>query len=498
MQLAALLSGLDEPAEISGSAAVEVTGVSCDSRTTRPGDLFVALAGTTTHGARFVAEAIARGAVAVALPGAATAGVPLVRTRHPARLLGLAAARLAGDPSRALCLVGITGTNGKTTTTHLLEGIWRAAGRQPGVIGTIAYRFAGREESAPYTTPDAPLLQRLLAEMRAAGTTHVAMEVSSHALAQERVAGLEFDAALFTNLTRDHLDFHRDMESYYAAKARLFREVLPASGKPGAAAVVNVDNEAGRRLAAELAGRCVRVGRDPRADVRLAEATTTLAGSRGVLVAAGQRVEFESPLVGAAHLENVVLAAAAAWVLGVDWADIVTGLARTAAPPGRVEQIAGPGFTVVVDYAHSPDALERLLAALRPLVSGRLLCVFGCGGDRDRGKRPLMGAAAAAASDIVVLTSDNPRSERPEAILADIAAGVAEAGMQPLAAAGPGRGYLIEADRRAAITLALQAARPGDVVVVAGKGHEDYQIVGAERRHLDDREEVRRVLGALR
>jgi UDP-N-acetylmuramoyl-L-alanyl-D-glutamate--2,6-diaminopimelate ligase len=497
MQLAALLSGLDEPIEIVGATAVEVTGVSCDSRTTRPGDLFVALAGTRTHGERFVADAIARGAVAVAMPGATASSVPVVRTPHPARLLGRVASRLAGDPSRALCLVGITGTNGKTTTTHLLEGIWRAAGKHPGVIGTIAYRFAGRAEPAPHTTPDAPVLHRLLAEMRAAGTTHVAMEVSSHALAQERVAGLDFDAALFTNLTRDHLDFHRDMDGYYAAKARLFCELLPASCKPGAVAVVNVDTAAGRRLARDLPGRCVRVGRDASADVRLAEATTTLAGSHGAFVAAGRRVEFESPLVGAAHLENLVLAAATAWVLGIDWADVVTGLRRTPAPPGRVEQIAGPGFTVVVDYAHSPDALERILGALRPLTPGRLVCVFGCGGDRDRGKRPLMGAAAATASDLVVLTSDNPRGERPEAILADIEAGVREAGMQPLAPSGAGQGYLIEADRRGAIALALHAARPGDVVVIAGKGHEDYQIVGAERRHLDDREEVRRVLGAL-
>ena len=226
MQLAALLSGLDEPTVITGSAAVEVTGVSCDSRSTMPGDLFVALAGTATHGARFVTDAVARGAVAVAAAEALACSVPVVRTAHPARLLGHAASRLAGDPSQALCVVGITGTNGKTTTTHLLEGIWRAAGRMPGVIGTIAYRYAGVERPAPYTTPDAPLLHRLLAEMRAAGTTHVAMEVSSHALAQERVAGLALDAALFTNLTRDHLDFHRDMDAYYAAKARDRKSVV--------------------------------------------------------------------------------------------------------------------------------------------------------------------------------------------------------------------------------------------------------------------------------
>jgi UDP-N-acetylmuramoyl-L-alanyl-D-glutamate--2,6-diaminopimelate ligase len=496
MQLAALLSGLGEPTHVAGSAAVDVTGVSCDSRTTRPGDLFVALAGTKTDGARFAADAVARGAVAVAASEGLATTVPVVRVAHPARLLGRVASRLAGDPSRALCVVGVTGTNGKTTTTHLLEGIWRAAGKEAGVIGTIAYRFAGRERSAPYTTPDAPLLHRLLAEMHAAGTTHVAMEVSSHALAQERVAGLDFDAACFTNLTRDHLDFHRDMHAYYAAKARLFRELLPASTKPGAVAVINVDTEPGRRLAADLAVRCVRVGRDATADVRLADATTTLGGSRGAFVVAGRTIPFESPLVGAAHLENVVLAAAAASALGIGWEAITNGLRDTPPPPGRVEQIAGPEFTVVVDYAHSPDALERVLAALRPLTPGRLVCVFGCGGDRDRGKRPLMGEVAARGSDVVVLTSDNPRTERPDGIVADIEAGVRAAGMPSLAAAHAGRGYVVEVDRPAAIALALAVARPGDVVLIAGKGHEDYQIVGTERRHLDDREEVRRILGA--
>jgi UDP-N-acetylmuramoyl-L-alanyl-D-glutamate--2,6-diaminopimelate ligase len=497
MRLGALLAGLAEPCAIIGSDDVEVHGVSCDSRTVGPGEIFVAAAGTTTHGTRFVADAIGRGAVAVVTADALDAPVPVVRTAHPARLLGLVAARLAGDPSRAMCLVGVTGTNGKTTTTHLLEGIWTAAGNRPGVIGTIAYRFAGRERPAAYTTPDAPLLQRLLGDMRAAGTTHVALEVSSHALTQERVSGLEFDAALFTNLTRDHLDFHHDMETYYAAKARLFHELLPASKKADAVAVVNVDNEAGRRLAVGLPVRSVRVGRSAEADVRLVDATTTLAGCRGSFALGRERIAFTSPLVGAAHLENVVLAAGAAWALGIAWDAIVAGLRETASPPGRVEQIAGPGFTVVVDYAHTPDALERLLAALRPLTAGRLLCVFGCGGDRDRGKRPLMGSAAASASDLVVLTSDNPRSERPEAILADIERGVRAAGMVPLAETGNGHGYLIEADRPAAIGLALYAARAGDVVVIAGKGHEDYQIVGSEKRHLDDREEVRRVLRGL-
>jgi UDP-N-acetylmuramoyl-L-alanyl-D-glutamate--2,6-diaminopimelate ligase len=495
MQLRALFGGLGA-VTVEGSADPDVRGVSVDSRRVGPGDAFFALAGQTTDGRRHVAEAVARGAVAVVADAPVDApGVVLVRCDEPRRLLAQVAARLAGDPSAALTLVGVTGTNGKTTTTYLLEGIWRAAGATPGVVGTIAYRFADTTRPAPFTTPEAPDLQAILADMRRAGVTHVAIEVSSHALAQHRADALRFDVAAFSNLTRDHLDFHGDDESYYAAKARLFRELLPASGKAGAASVVNVDDAAGARLAGEITGRCVRVGRGSGVEVRLCDVETTLAGTRGVLVLDGQRLAFTSPLVGAPHAENVALAAAVAWALGVDPAAIAAGVAATAPPPGRVERIAGAGFTVVVDYAHSPDALERLLAALRPLTSGALITVFGCGGDRDRGKRPLMGQAAGAASDLVVITSDNPRTEDPRRILADIEPGVRAAGAIPLTRPAAGaRGYLVEPDRRAAIALAVELARPGDLVVVAGKGHEDYQILGTEKRHLDDREEVRRAL----
>jgi UDP-N-acetylmuramoyl-L-alanyl-D-glutamate--2,6-diaminopimelate ligase len=422
----------------------------------------------------------------------------VVRTPAPRALLGRAVARLAGDPSAGLVLVGVTGTNGKTTTTYLLEAIWHAAGFATGVIGTVAYRFAGAVRPAPLTTPDAPELQALLADMRAAGATHVVMEVSSHALALDRVAGCRFDAAVFTNLTRDHLDFHGDLASYYAAKARLFLEHLPASGKHDAVAVVNVDDPAGARLAASIAGRCVPVGRSVRAVVRPFDVETSLAGTQGVLDLGGTRLAFRCPLVGSAHLENVVGAAATAWALGVPAEAIARGLGEMAPPPGRLEQIHGPGFTVIVDYAHSPDALARALDVLRPLTPGRLVTVFGCGGDRDRGKRPLMGAVAARRSDVVILTSDNPRSEDPARILADIEEGVRAAGMPALGQPAPGAcGYLVEADRRAAVALAVGLARPGDLVLVAGKGHEDYQIVGSEKRHLDDREEVRRALGGL-
>jgi UDP-N-acetylmuramoyl-L-alanyl-D-glutamate--2,6-diaminopimelate ligase len=502
MRLGALLDGLGA-VTVDGDADVDVRGVSADSRRVRRGDAFFALAGRATDGWRHVAEALARGAVVVVAGHAdaalQTPGAVGVRCPEPRRLLAHVAARLAGDPSAGLTLVGVTGTNGKTTTTYVLEGIWNAAGAPTGVVGTIAYRFAGEHRPAPFTTPEAPELQGVLADMRTAGVTHVAIEVSSHALAQHRADGLRFDAAAFTNLTRDHLDYHGDEEAYYAAKARLFHELLPASGKVGAVAVVNVDDAAGARLARAVAGRCVRVGRGPDADVRLCDMRSTLDGTRGVLVFDGRPTAFASPLVGAPHAENIALAAATAWGLGTPAATIVAGIAAATPPPGRVERIPGPGFTVVVDYAHTPDALERLMTAMRPLTAGALITVFGCGGDRDCGKRPLMGEAAARASDLVVITSDNPRTEDPRRILADIEPGVRGAGLAPLGRATAGaRGYVVEPDRPAAIALAVGLARPGDLVVVAGKGHEDYQIIGTEKRHLDDREEVRRALERLR
>jgi len=492
VRLGALLEGLG-PAAVTDGAETDVTGIAIDSREVRPGDLFVALAGRRDDGRRHVAQALARGARAVVSEAPIDApGVPVVLSRTARALAGRAAARLAGDPSAALTLVGVTGTNGKTTTTYLLEGIFQAAGHPTGVVGTIEYRFPGTHRVAPFTTPEAPALQALLAEMRAAGTTHVAMEVSSHGLAMDRVTGCRFDAGVWTNLTRDHLDFHADFEDYFAAKARLFLEHLPASGKPDPVAVLNADDPAGARLAGMVRTRCVRFGREAHADVRPLEVETTLAGTRAVLTLGECRLPVTSALVGAPHVENILAATATAWALGVAPEAIAAGIAAAAPPPGRIERIAGPGFTVVVDYAHTPDALARLLDVLRPLTPGTLIAVFGCGGDRDRGKRPLMGEAAARRSDVVVLTSDNPRNEAPGAILAEIEAGVRAAGMTALRGR---RGYVVEADRPAAIARAVGLAAPGDLVVVAGKGHEDYQIIGTEKRHLDDREEVRRVLG---
>jgi UDP-N-acetylmuramoyl-L-alanyl-D-glutamate--2,6-diaminopimelate ligase len=497
MRLRELLAPLDGGTIVGDD--VDVTGVTADSREVRRGDLFFALAGHRDDGLRHLDEAIARGARALvvdARAGAAAANVTIVRAADPRRLLGPVASRLAGDPSADVTLVGVTGTNGKTTTTYLLEAIWRAAGHRPGVLGTIAYRFGGASRPAPLTTPEAHTLQTLLAEMRAAGTTHVAMEASSHALAQDRVAGCRFDVAVFTNLTRDHLDFHGDFARYAAAKDRLFLELLPASGKRDPVAVVNVDDPHGERLAAVLRTRLVTVGHSPGADVRPLAVDLTLAGMRGTLEVAGARLPFACRLVGAPHLENVLGAVATASALDVPPEAIAAGLAALDPPPGRLEQIHGPGFTVIVDYAHSPDALARVLDVLRPLARGALLTVFGCGGDRDRGKRPLMGEAAARRSDVLVLTSDNPRTEDPLGILADIEEGVRVTGMPRLTRPQVGRcGYLVEPDRTEAIARALEMARAGDLVLIAGKGHEDYQIVGREKRHLDDREEVRRLLG---
>ena len=481
------------PAAAARFGDVEVEGVAVDSRRVRPGDVFFALAGTREDGRRHVLDAVRRGAVAVVAEDAVDAPAAVVVQAGAARaLLGQAAARLAGDPTAALTVVGVTGTNGKTTTTYLLEEIWRAAGLRPGVVGTIAYRFADTTEVAPLTTPDAVTLQGLFARMRACGTTHIAIEVSSHALDQERVAGTRFDAAVFTNLTRDHLDFHGDVERYFAAKARLFLEHLPRGGKPDPVAIVNADDPAGARLLGALRTRAVPVGRGAGAAVRPHQVETDLSGMRGEIDLDGTRLPFRTRLIGAPHVENVLTAAATAWALGVPPAAIAAGLAVAVPPPGRLEQIDGPGFAVMVDYAHTPDALQRSLQVLRALTPGRLIAVFGCGGDRDRGKRPLMGAAAARLADVVVLTSDNPRTEQPEAIIADIEAGVRDAGMQALGDGG--RGYVVEALRAEAIAFAVGLARPGDVLLVAGKGHEDYQIIGTEKRPFDDRDVVRRAL----
>jgi UDP-N-acetylmuramoyl-L-alanyl-D-glutamate--2,6-diaminopimelate ligase len=389
--------------------------------------------------------------------------------------MGPMSAVVFGHPAGAMAAVGITGTNGKTTVTFLLESVFRAAGLIPGVIGTTGARIAGEPLELARTTPEAPELQRLLARMRDAGVRALAMEVSSHALAHHRVDGITFDVAVFTNLSQDHLDFHGSMEEYLSAKARLFTPALARRG------VVNVDDAAGARIAARATIPVVTVGTSGDASITPQE---VVSGADGIgLTVDGVRVG--SPLLGAFNVDNVLAAFATARDLGIDPGAIVDGIGSLAVVPGRMERIeAGQRFLVVVDYAHTPDSIRSVLRAARPLVPGRVIVVFGCGGDRDRAKRPLMGEEATANADLTVLTTDNPRSEEPEAIVEEIVPG----------AILGGGAYLVELDRRAAIRRAVELASPGDAVVIAGKGHEPGQTFRDRTVPFDDREVAREVL----
>ncbi len=499
MKLSQIIEGLGA-VRLAGPApeTVQVGSVSADSRAVAPGTLFVAVRGARHDGHAFLAEAAAAGAAAAlveAPPAVLPPELPVWQVPSSRRALGLACARIQGSPAEALELVGVTGTNGKTTVTHLVEAVARAAGRPTGRIGTLGAAVGGGCEPLAHTTPGPEVLHPLLAKARAAGLEAVVMEVSSHALAQDRVAGLSFDVAAFTHLSRDHLDYHRTLEDYYQAKRRLFFEHLRQNGT----AVVHIAGDYGRRLARELseAGRTVvAVTAAPDGGPRVAGVRHTvraeavhlrLSGTRAVLHLAGGPVELASPLVGAFNLENLILAAAVAEALGVPPEAVAEAFRHVPGPPGRLERVSDPaGRFVFVDYAHTDDALRRVIQTLRALTPAdrRIVVVFGCGGDRDRGKRPLMGRAAAAA-DHVVVTSDNPRSEAPEAIIEEILPGLA------------GASHTVEPDRAAAIADAVGLARPGDVVLLAGKGHEAVQIVGEEAHPFDDRvvaaEALRRV-----
>lgn len=473
---------------------LRVTG---DSREVVPGAVFFALPGVKADGHAFAAEAARRGAVAVVAERRVDCAPALLLLAPSARrAMAVAAANLLGRPGNALALAGVTGTNGKTTVTYLVEACARAAGLPVGVMGTITHRFPGVVRAAGHTTPESTTIQGLLAEMRDAGAKAAVLEVSSHALAQERVAGMRFAVAGFTNLTRDHLDYHGDMEGYFAAKRRLFQEHLAPDGT----AVVNAHDPWGAKLADQLGPgrRLWRYGTRTEDALRPLTLRCGIDGIDARLATPLGELSIRSPLVGAHNVENLLCAAGMALALGLPLAAVERGLSESPGAPGRLERIAARGVNVFVDYAHTDDALGRALEALRALSPRRLLCVFGCGGDRDRGKRPLMGLAAGRGADVVVVTSDNPRTEDPGAIIQEILPGLAEAATPRLDRAGVlrgDRGFLVEPDRRAAIRLAVEAAREGDAVLVAGKGHEDYQLVGTEKRHFDDREEARAALG---
>ena len=474
-----LLSVLPE-ADVHPTLDPEILRVRYDSRRVSPGDLFVALRGERQDGFDHVPEAVARGAAAVVsdrpAPEAIAGRLCWVRVDNPRRALGLLSAQRAGNPAEKLVLAAVTGTNGKTTTTMLLEALLGRRHGGAGFLGTVGYRTGRREAAATRTTPEAPEIQEFLAEMVREGVPAAAIEVSSHALALERVAGCRFDVAVFTNLTRDHLDFHGDMESYYQAKKKLF-----AMRKPGASAVVNLDDESGRRLGSEASPPVVTysVSGRPEAAVRAVSARCDLSGTALDVEHAGGRFHVASPLLGRFNVENLAAAAAAGLALGMRAEQIAPALASVRRVPGRLEPVeAGQAYPILVDYAHTEDALGRLLSAVRELTDKKILLVFGCGGDRDRGKRFPMGRVAGRMADIAIATSDNPRSEDPLAILAEVERGLAASGATK---------FLKIPDRREAIGAAIGLANPGSVVVIAGKGHETTQVVGEKEFPFDDR-----------
>ncbi|HXF76280.1 MAG TPA: UDP-N-acetylmuramoyl-L-alanyl-D-glutamate--2,6-diaminopimelate ligase [Methylomirabilota bacterium] len=497
---------IEEVEEAEGNLDQEISGLAYDSRKVEAGKVFFAIPGEQADGHRFIAEAVRRGAAAVVFsrPGNWPAAPASVRVKDSRRAMGLWAAHFFGQPSRKLKLVGVTGTNGKTTLTYLIESVFRAAGLTPGVIGTINYRYPGHEMPSHHTTPESLDIEELLAEMAQAGVKSVAMEVSSHALVQERVRGLDFDIGVFTNLSRDHLDYHRDMDDYFSAKSRLFTDYLKASAKPGKAAVIFAEDPRGQELIAKVREHGLTAwsyGIGAQWDVHPVGVSTDGAGARGTVRAREVEIEIESSLIGAANLQNILGAVAVGRALGLSADSIGRGIRDLKTVPGRLERVENPlGISILVDYAHTPDALEKVLGAVRPLTGRRVIAVFGCGGDRDRGKRPVMGEIAARLSDVVILTSDNPRTENPLAIIEEIEAGVKKTGMKKFRVAGfesqvdaieAASGYCAEPDRRAAIGIAVRMARPGDLILIAGKGHEDYQILGATKIHFDDREVAR-------
>lgn len=499
MVLRELLEGIDAVA-VGGSLEVDVTGLYYDSREVTEGGLFIAVKGEHLDGADFTGDALERGASAVLSGGpppadALEGGATFVTVSDPRAAMAPLAANFYGRPSEHLTTVGVTGTNGKTTAGFLIKSILEAAGLGAGLIGTISYYIKDKQYPAPRTTPEAVDFQRLLAEMLRAGLTHAVAEVSSHALSFGRVDATQFDVAVFTNLTREHLDFHHGMDEYFAAKQKLFTNLLSPKG----AAVINVDDTYGRalsKLLAEksMAPRLVGFGLDEGAGIRAVDIESTFDGLQFSIIEDGVPHRVSSPMAGMPNVYNILSAAAAARAMGVGWQSIRAGVLALRNVSGRFERIsAGQDFMLVVDYAHTPDALESLLKTARGMAEesgGRVVTVFGCGGERDRGKRPLMGAAAAALSDLVVVTSDNPRAEDPVRIIDDIMAGVKSG-------AGVG-GHTAEIrvvpDRKEAIIQAVALAKAGDAVIIAGKGHEDYQEINGVRHPFSDREAALRAV----
>jgi len=478
---------------IEGSGAVSVVGLTQDSREVAPGYAFICVRGSR-DGHSFLPEAVQRGAVAVIvesgrardLPPLSTCAIGIVPDTRAA--LPAIARVFYDDPCARLTVAGVTGTNGKTTTTLMLDAIFRAAGKATGVVGTVEYRLRDRRLKAPHTTPEADELQRLLAEMVEEGVTHASMEVSSHALALHRVDGCRFDAAVFTNLTPEHLDFHPSMQHYLDTKLQLFVEERYLPEARERINVVNVDDEAGRRIAAQAKGTVLTYAIASPADCRAEAVQLSAQETRFTVILPSGRADISMPPLGLFNVYNALAALAAGTGLGIPLETAQAGIESMPPVRGRFERVASRTRNVVVDYAHTPDGLQKALESARQLTRGRLIVVFGCGGNRDRTKRPVMGGLASRLADRCVVTSDNPRQEGPEAIIAEILAGISAEARGKCA---------VEPDRAAAIRLAVEMAQADDLVLIAGKGHEDYQIIGETKLHFDDREVAEQILAEI-
>ncbi len=498
MKLSDLVSSIDL-LECKNPVDPEVTGLFHDSREVQPGGLFFALKGVNSDGHRFIPSAIDKGAVAVVLeePAPLPNGIALIKVADARMAMAQMAAKYYGDPTADLPLVGITGTNGKTTTTYLLEAIFAAAGIPAAILGTISYRFGNTSLQASHTTPESTELQAALRKLAQAGARAFVMEVSSHALEQKRVDGCHFDVGIFSNLTRDHLDYHGSMAAYFNAKQRLFSELLlPDILKPLRRAAVNIDDPSGAEIAARSAAPVITFGINREAAIHPIEYSLLVSGIIGSIHTPKGDFSFTSHLLGRFNLSNILAAVAAGIALDLPLEAIREALGQLIKVPGRLERVeSGCGVNCLVDYAHTGDALENVLTTLKEIATARIITVFGCGGDRDRGKRPVMGKIAAELSDLAIITSDNPRSEEPFSILEEIKNGISPPFLHmfsedELACGFVANGQVVVENRREAIRLAVRLAEAEDIILLAGKGHEDYQIIGSTRHHFDDREEA--------
>jgi UDP-N-acetylmuramoyl-L-alanyl-D-glutamate--2,6-diaminopimelate ligase len=493
MKLGQILEGLSH-FDLRGDPALEIGGLAYDSRQVKPGDLFVAIRGHHLDGHRFIERAVAKGAVAVVLEtltgGEAKVAAALVPDSRKA--LSKLARAFYADPFKHATLIGITGTSGKTTTTYILESMVKSAGGKPGVLGTVNYRYEGNIVPASVTTPESLDLIRLGREMVDHRVTHIVMEVSSHALDQGRTQDCPFHVAVFTNLSRDHLDYHNTMDEYFAAKSRLFTDLRADSSGRMPTAVINLDDPRGKDLVDMSPSKVLTYGLGEKCQVSAHAVQMDREGSRFRLRTPAGQAEIRSALIGDFNVYNLLAAAAAGLALDLPLEAVVRGIETLQSIPGRLERVENrKGLTLVVDYSHKPDALLKAMTSLKPYVKGRLITVFGCGGDRDRGKRYDMGRLAGEHSDVAFITSDNPRSEDPLSIVREIEKGILDSGLRKGGGnSHPGKGYFLEVDRRQAIRKAVAMAEETDVVLIAGKGHEDYQIIGSEKRPFSDQEEV--------